>query len=211
MVLTTFFGLLWIGEITQSQHNIKNVDINFYMCHKQGNAKTLVILYFASSKTDQTGVRKQWTWVTGESNRTLCPIQALMYYLARRPHNVDYFFVGAHGHPITRKQFIKMLNLGTELAIGKNKHYSSHSLWIGGAVHLYLSGWSLKQIKNKGRWHSDSTAEWYCKRHWMWHIFAEGLVWLASDSIYWAQKMFQHMSHQWPMAQLYKDMKESKL
>ncbi len=63
---------------------------------------------------------------------------------------MDQFFVDQKGRPIMREQFCKTLSLAVKLVLGKSTNYASHSVRIGGAVHLYLSSWTVDQIMAQG-------------------------------------------------------------
>ncbi len=168
MAVTCFFGLLHLCEVMWSLHNIKADDVHFYVWDynsdfsaKAGN-KSFITICFWTCKTDQDRSHKLWTWLAREKEPTLCPVRANLKYLKIWPQNSEHYFVALNRRPITRDAFVKTLNVEIMQVLGKLQFYSSHSLQIGGSVHLYMSGWSLPQIMDKGHWKSEYVAKHYC-------------------------------------------------
>ena len=63
---------------------------------------------------------------------------------------------------MTRTYFVNALNEALD-ALGGGFTYALHSLCMGGAAHLYLMGWSVNQIMEKGRWVNPDVAKRYCE------------------------------------------------
>ncbi|XP_045621649.1 uncharacterized protein [Procambarus clarkii] len=89
------------------------------------------------------------------TNNRYCPVRALSKYLALRGTAPGPIFLNAHGAPVTRQDFSRMLR-GTLAALGLPPNdYAPHSFRIGRATQLSLDGHLQDTIKAVGRWRSD--------------------------------------------------------
>ncbi len=167
MTLLAFHCLLRVGEITDSEHNLRESGMEILARHLSRSvnlteAKTIILLKFGSTKTDPYGEKEQFTWCATELQPNICPVRALYSYLSVRPSNAEFLFCPPQGLPIERKAFIRVLNMACALAIDNSAQYKSHSLRMGGAVYMLLSGWSMEQIMARGRWVTPEIAKKYC-------------------------------------------------
>ena len=156
-----FHALLRIGECCDSPHAITMERINFFVPPGEDpSSPQLAILRFGTTKTDQTGEKNQWTWITPDP--PVCPIASLLQFIRIRPSaSCSNLFVNSSGKPWTCQVFSKMFGSLLQ-TVGKDPdEVKAHSLRIGGAAHLFMSGWDMAQIKAKGRWASDSVAKHY--------------------------------------------------
>ncbi len=157
MTYMAYHCLLWVGKITDSPHNIRERDVEFLTrhIHRVSNlqmATNVVLVRFALTRTDPHGEKQQVTWCAMERDPQICSIKVLLDYLAVKPPMTEFFFVNPDKRPVSREAFITVLNKAMALATGDTCHYKSHSLRMGGAVYLLLSGWSLDQIMVRRRW-----------------------------------------------------------
>lgn len=149
-----YFGLLRVGEFTTtnkspSTHCLKlhNVTVHSH----QSNLR----LTIPHSKTDQTG-KSSTLIISRESEKALCPIQAILNYSNIRPHSAPTapFFIHADSKPLTRYQFNSVLQKALS-TISHQGHFSTHSFRIGRATDMAAQGVPDQIIKTSGRWRSQ--------------------------------------------------------
>ena len=173
--LLAYYGLLRVGEITQSQHSLKARDIH------EGRDKNKMLIVLHSSKTHTRGDRPQKIRIEGKefiqvtdpnaeddkSSRRVeeinkhyfCPVQCVKNYIRARgeyEHDNDQFFIFKDGSPLKACHMRKTLrlmikNLGLDPSI-----YDTHSFRIGRATDMNRLGYKLETIKYVGRWKSDT-------------------------------------------------------
>ena len=107
-----------------------------------------------SSKTDQT--RAGIDLFVGRTHNPLCPVVAMLRYLALRGFQQGPLFRWSDGSPLTRPRLVdKIKALLSEAGVDPT-HYSGHSFRIGAATTAAANGLSDATIQMLGRWHSDS-------------------------------------------------------
>ena len=106
------------------------------------------------SKSDQFGAGTHL--YLGRTGNTLCPVSALLAYLAIRPSTPGPLFVFQDGTPLSRRQLV--LHLRDALSqIGIDvTNFSGHSFRIGAASTAAKAGLSDSFIQKLGRWKSDA-------------------------------------------------------
>ena len=151
-MLTAHFGLLRVSEFT-----VNSVFDNNYHISRDAVLITpdRIKLFIPRSKTD---VKNQGFTLSFACNSTnICPFCALKLYLSESPNykNVPLFTL-ASGVPLSRSLFVeKTKSILSSLGMDK-RSYSSHSYRSGGATSaakVGLKDWELKQL---GRWKSDT-------------------------------------------------------
>ena len=166
LLVTAYFGLFRIGELTESPHVVKVSDVHV------GVNKDKMMFMLKTSKTHWQDVPPQIVKISREAssgldarndNRVLplcCPFEMLGDYIAvrRRMRMKDeQFFVFRDRSPVTvnhvrslLKNLLKMHNLKPEL-------YGCHSLCAGRAVDLLkIYKLEISVIKKLGRWRSNA-------------------------------------------------------
>jgi hypothetical protein len=168
MFLTAFHSLLRVGEIVDAPHTIQIDQVQIF-AHRVNTsaelfqAEKFAIIQFRTTKTDQFGLEGQWTWMHQDANLRHCPINALLKYWEIRPCvQVKNLFVDQKGNPITKQYFRDRLNAMLGLAGVPVDQYGTHSFRIGGAAHLFYSGWTIEQVQKRGRWKSPEMTSHYC-------------------------------------------------
>ena len=138
--LLGFFGFLRSGEFTVPndssfdpgcQLTPQDVAVDCRQCPR------MVRVFLKQSKTDP--FRKGVTIFLGRSNSALCPVSAILSYLAIRGSNNGPVFQFANGHPLTRQRLIHHLH--EVLAAG-----------IGAAKTAAARGIEDSLVKTLGRW-----------------------------------------------------------
>lgn len=118
---------------------------------------TAIQIHLKSSKTDTA--RKGVDLIIGRTYNSLCPVVALLGYLAVRGWDNGPLFRWEDGSPLTRQALVlKMRNILTAAGI-EASHYAGHSFRIGAATTAAANGVGDATIQLLGRWKSDS----YCR------------------------------------------------
>ena len=93
----------------------------------------LITVYVPHSPTsDQTG--KGVYIFLGKASPPMCPMLAVVNYLAIRPSPPGPLFVFANGAPLTRERFVKEVKSALKEAGVDNRAYFGHSFRIGAAT-----------------------------------------------------------------------------
>ena len=118
------------------------------------NDPRMVRCHLKQSKTDQMG--RGVDVVLGRTSLPLCPVAALVGYIALRGSRPGPFFLTSAGVPITKPEFIKVFRQ-TLSAVGyPAEEYAGHSFRIGAATSAALAGVEDSTIQLLGRWQSSA-------------------------------------------------------
>ena len=171
-ILISYYGLMRIGEITESEHTVKALNVHT----AKNRDQILIILY--SSKTHGGGDRPQKIKIHGKTfievedrKRTtnsykkytsdchFCPVWWMHHYTDMRQEiekEEEQLFVFSDGSNLKPyhirnllRQIIRSFNLNEFL-------YDTHSLRIGRATDLFKYGVHIEDIKQLGRWRSNA-------------------------------------------------------
>ena len=164
LIVTAYFGLFHIGELTHSDHVVKASDVHI------GINKKKLLFVLRSSKTHCKGSKPQLIKISATPgdldkaaasirNIQVCPFSLLKEYLncrKKKINNREQFFVFKDRSPVKPhhlrnilKQAIKMIGLNYRL-------YNSHGLRSGRSLDLQKAGISVETIKKLGRWKSNT-------------------------------------------------------
>ena len=159
VVCTCFFGFLRSGEVVVPV--AAAYDPSVHLSHGDVkvdsiSAPSYVTVTLKASKTDV--FRKGVTVYLGRTGQDLCPVAAILSYLAQfsgsKAKRSGPFFQFSDGRPLTRERLVKELRRGLELAGVKADNYAGHSFRIGAASTAAAQGLSDSLIKTLGRWES---------------------------------------------------------
>ena len=114
---------------------------------------TVVRLWLRRAKTDPFG--RGVEIFLGVSGIEVCPVTALMRYLAVRPPGDGQLFVWENRQPLTRTTFVTLLKRRLQSPGLDMSQFSGHSLYIGAATSAAAAGVPDHLIKTLGRWHSE--------------------------------------------------------
>ena len=117
-------------------------------------APTAVRLRLRRAKTDPFG--RGVEIYLGVSGTAVCPVAALMRYLAVRPPGDGQLFVWENSRPLTRTTFVTHLRRRLQSAGLDMSQFSGHSLRIGAATSAAAAGVPDHLIKTLGRWRSEA-------------------------------------------------------
>ena len=149
-----FFGFLHSGEFTVvpdgNQALLSPSDIQVDSCQDP----TYVAITLRGSKTDPFSV--ECTLFIGRTNSSICPVIALLAYLAIRPPSPGQLFIHNDGSPLTRSGLVSavraaLLRTGVDVT-----RYTGHSFRIGAATAAAQAGLLDSMIQTLGRWRSSA-------------------------------------------------------
>ena len=154
---TCFFGFMRAGEITIPSWDAydPSAHLSFADIAVDDPSKpSLMEVRVKASKTDP--FRKGVNLYMGRTNNDLCPITAMMAYLAIRGDGDGPLFRFQNGQPLTRERFVaKVREALSTSGIDHNK-YAGHSFRIGAATTAAQCGIPDSTIKLLGRWESSA-------------------------------------------------------
>ena len=157
-----YYGLLRVGELTNSPHTIKAKDVHV------GTNKDKVLIVLYSSKTHDRSMRPQKVKITSNKynpvmrkqniRRNFDPFEILADYISAHGGYAsldENFFIFKGKIPVEAvaarkllKELIAALGLNADL-------YDMHSLRIGRATDLIKYTYSIDEVKRLGRWRSN--------------------------------------------------------
>ena len=105
-----------------------------------------------TSKTDQ--LRIGTTIALGATSQELCPVAAILDFLAARGNIPGALFLNGNGTPMRRRQFVSKIQHALHLAGVNKRHFNGHSFRIGAATSASQAGVPETMIKLLGRWSS---------------------------------------------------------
>ena len=152
-----FFAFMRSGEITvpsgvsfdQSRHlTPRDISVDSMV------SPSVLRVHLKSSKTDPT--RRGVGLFIGRTFNSLCPVVAILRYLAIRGVDDGPLFQWQDGSPLTRQCLVDKLKVTLQKAGVDPTHYSGHSFRIGAATTAAAKGFSDATIQLLGRWASDS-------------------------------------------------------
>lgn len=150
-----FFGFLRAGEFTvpssQDFNPSSSLTVEDVSVDQHANP-TLIRIHLKQSKTDP--FRHGVDIYLGRTNVDLCPVAALLAYIAVRPSTQGPLFIFRDGTPLTRDKLVVAVRQALGQAGIESAMYSGHSFRIGAATTAALMGVEDSMIKMLGRWES---------------------------------------------------------
>lgn len=152
---TAFFGFFRLGELlpasTKDMLDVAVVRWGDVAVDKRDNP-SMVRIHLHRSKCDQFGVGADI--VLGRTGRPLCPVTAVLQYLAVRGSGPGVFFRRPDARVATKAWFTEQLR-EVLAALGLPQHlYAGHSFRIGAATTAAMLGVEDATIQTLGRWQS---------------------------------------------------------
>ena len=155
--LVCFFGFLRSGEITIPSVTAYDASTHLSPSDISANVPsqpTVVQLRLKQSKTDP--FRQGVNIYLGATNCTLCPVTALLNFLAIRGQADGPLFHFQDLTPLTKQRFTsKFRSLLQRVGIDSSQ-YSGHSFRIGAASMAAANGVEDSLIQTLGRWKSSA-------------------------------------------------------
>ena len=154
---TAFFGFFRMGELTSptvtSKGPVDCVYVGDVAVDDHSNP-WLVRIHLRKSKTDQLG--RGVDIYLGRTDEDLCPVAALLAYLAVRGMEPGPLFKLSDGRFLTKQLFITRVRSALS-ALGYDcSSYAGHSFRIGAATTAAECGIEDSLIKILGRWESSA-------------------------------------------------------
>ena len=151
-----YFGFLRAGEFTatgiehsaSSSLQIADVTGNSHPC------PSVIKVWLKKAKTDPFG--KGVNIYLGKSGRRICPVAAILNYIAIRGPSEGQLLIHQDGTPLTRDCFICKVKKALGAAGIDQSKYAGHSLRIGAATAVAAAGIPAHVIKMMGRWSSKA-------------------------------------------------------
>ena len=105
-------------------------------------------------KTDQFG--KGVDIVLGRTGLDICPVAAVLGYIAARGDSPGPFFVDSRSRPVLKSSFVQAVR-GVIASLGlPQDQFAGHSFWIGAVTAAAMAGAEDSTIQLLGRWHSTA-------------------------------------------------------
>ena len=154
---TTFFSFCRAGEIVVERED--SYDPNSHLLFRDiavddAKSPSMVSLLLRHSKTDQA--RKGVKIVIGKTGDDLCPVAALLRYLAKRGDRPGPLFMCSNGKPLTKTRFVTEIRSALTKAKLPARDYAGHSFRIGAATTAAVAGLEDSLIQTLGRWKSSA-------------------------------------------------------
>ena len=152
-----FFGFLRCSEFTvPSQSDFcpaTHLTLQDLVIDSRTNPTTIQVT-IKQSKTDP--FRQGCKLCLGKTGADICPISAILPYLAIRGSGPGPLLILANGNHLTRQLFAARLSTVLEQAGINSKGYNTHSFRIGTATTAKEKGIADVHIKMLGRWKSSA-------------------------------------------------------
>lgn len=154
---TAFFGFLRLGEMTAPSQT--SYDPAIHLCFEDVSVDNpaspkVISLTIKQSKTDQ--LRSGSTVNLTITSNALCPVAALLAYLAIRGNMPGPLFLFADGKFLTPAALVQLMRSALSSLGLDPTEFAGHSLWIGAATTAASVGIQDSMIKSLGRWRSNA-------------------------------------------------------
>ena len=145
-MLFLFRTLLRVSHVVRSAHTLLQSDVKF---NHNG-----FLVAVRSSKTLKKGDTVQYLPVVWSDDRDICAVTWLKRFLKLFPKtNVGPLFA-LDGKPPSYSRFLSEFKKLLAKA-GVEGNFATHSLRRGGATFMSMSGCTIAEVKERGRWKSD--------------------------------------------------------
>ena len=150
-----FFGFLRCSEFLALDNAPFNPRVHLCVAdlhYIHSDSHHHIEVYIKASKTDQ--LRIDTTITLGTTSQELCPVAAILDFLAARGNIPGALFLNGDGTPMRRRQFVGKIQHALHLAGVNERHFNGHSFRIGAATSASQAGVPKTTIKLLGRWSS---------------------------------------------------------
>ena len=149
-----FFGFLRSGEFTGTPGNTQPLLVSDVAVDAHENP-TVVRVFIRRAKADPFGKGVAiFLEITGQN---LCPVTAILGYLAIHPQGEGPLLVWGDHTPLRQDRFVQETRAILREAGFDPSQYSGHSFRIGAATSAATRGVPDHLIKTLGRWHTSCT------------------------------------------------------
>ena len=112
----------------------------------------MIRIYLKQSKTDQTGQGAHI--ILGRTGADLCPVAAVLGYIAIRGARPGPFFLNLRGEPLLKHVFVAEIHRILDDMGFPQHQYAGHSFQIGATTAAALTGLEDSNSQLFGRWRS---------------------------------------------------------
>ena len=154
---TAFFGFLRVGEMTIPNQNAYDSNVHLSLQDVALDSRitpSIVWITIKQSKTDP--FRRGVKLCLGRTDSVVCPVKALLNYLAIRGSSPGCLFILKDQTPLTRDRFKTFLSSTLRTAGLDDSNYNTHSFRIGAATTAKVVGIADVHIQLLGRWRSSA-------------------------------------------------------
>lgn len=152
-----FFGFLRSSEFTVSQQKSYDESVHLSLSDIALDSRAspkMIRVHIKQSKTDPF---RQGVYIyLGKTDKEICPVTAVVPYLAVRGTRPGPLFVFPDGRMLTRQTFSSALDSLLMEAKLEKGNFNTHSFRIGAATSAANAGISDIHVKMLGRWKSDA-------------------------------------------------------
>ena len=152
-----FFGFLRAGEFTVPSAEGYDPEVHLNLADLAVDSHSdpsMIQLRIKQSKTDP--FRQGVEVFLGRTGTAICPVTALVGYIAVRNPLPGPLFILTSGAPLTRPYLVSSLQAALRSAGLDDKQYNGHSFRIGAATTAAQQGIEDSLIQTLGRWRSDA-------------------------------------------------------
>ena len=152
-----FFGFFRSGEITvpsQAAFNLLQHLAWGDIAVDNRSCPTLLKVHLKRSKCNQLG--KGVDVFIGRTDDLLCPVTAVLAYMAIKAATDGPFFIRTNGTPLTKPYFVAKVREALMAAGLPYQHFAGHSFRIGAATTAAKAGLEDSTICTLGRWNSTA-------------------------------------------------------
>ena len=152
-----FFAFLRSGEFTVQ--SMQQFDASWHLTPQDISVDSIVNpailkIHLKGSKTDQTKIGLDL--FVGRTHNEICPVAAMLAYLAVRGQDEGPLFKLSDGRPLSRQLLVQRMRATLGEANIDCSRFLGHSFRIGAATTAIARGISESTVQTLGRWASDS-------------------------------------------------------
>jgi len=152
---TGFFGFLRAGEFTVPSVRGYDPEVHLNVSDLALDSHTAPSLFRIKIKQSKTDPFRQGVNIfLGATNTSICPVQALVKYLALRGTAQGPLFIFQSGAPLTRTALVTQVQAALQQVGFSPADYNGHSFRIGAATTAAKCGLEDSLIQTLGRWKS---------------------------------------------------------
>ena len=154
-----FFGFLRSGEVVAPSSTRYDATVHLSFADIRVDDLTSPSFIQATIKASKTDPFRQGVTVyCGKTGNRLCPVTAVLSYMASRGSAPGPLFLQEDGRYLTRESFVSGVREALGVAGLVAKDYAGHSFRIGAATTAARCGIQDSLIKTLGRWESSAYA-----------------------------------------------------
>ena len=154
---TAFFGFFRLGELLPESTSSFNPATDLAWGDVSADSPTapvMIQIHLKKSKCDQFGLRSDI--LVGSTDSELCPVRAILDYIAVRGTQPGAFFLNSSQRPVVKHWFVEEIRRILNALGLPQQQYAGHSFRIGAATTAAMVGVEDSMIQTFGRWHSSA-------------------------------------------------------